>query len=107
MTYRTPEEAGQMSCPIARTRPDLDADGKIKSKCSGPDCILWRWKPRLATDPEFKSAIQREMAVLAQEAKSDNSMKFHKEAVANVMSDPEGFGIASERGYCGLAPVPT
>lgn len=101
MTYRTPEEAAKMACPIARITPDN------KSKCVGPDCILWRWKPRLATDPEFKSAIQREMAVLAQEAKSDNSMKFHKEAVANVMSDPEGFGIASERGYCGLAPVPT
>ena len=102
MTYRTPEEAAKMACPIARITPDN------KSKCVGPDCILWRWKPRLASDAEFIAAVKREEAVLAQaDGTGKSGAVFHKKAVANVMRDPEGYGIASDRGYCGLAPVPT
>lgn len=108
MTYHTPKEAAKYNCPIARTRPETNANGGVKAKCSGPDCILWRWKPRLASDPEFKAAIQRECAALAQEEGSGKAMiSFLKKATANVAADPQGYGINPERGYCGLGGVPT
>lgn len=102
MTYRTPKEAATYNCPIARTfAPDKS------STCDGPDCILWRWKEIRTGNPILVSAIQREMACLAQdEGKGREAKHFQKQATANVSADPEGHGVVPTRGYCGLGSKP-
>lgn len=102
--YLTPEQAAEKwLCPAAR----VFGEQTVQKMCRGPECAAWRWRTGLAADPDFQSAIQREMAVLAQEAGKEHAVGFHKKAVARVMSNPEGFGIKRERGYCGLGGVPT
>lgn len=100
--YTTPEEAAKMDCPVAR----IKGDG-TKGKCQGEGCILWRRKEILASNQFFMSAVQREMSCLANELNDGkNPGKYHKEAVANVSADPEGFGVKEDRGYCGLGGKP-
>lgn len=102
--YMTPEDAARtMVCPMHNGFRMAPKDGM----CRGETCPVWRWKPRLNTDPEFKSAIIREMHLLAQEksevtGKKHDHSAFHKEAVARVMRNPEGYGIKREEGFCGL-----
>lgn len=89
-------------CPIARTFAE-----KKGANCDGDKCPLWRWKPRLSTDPGYTSAITREMANLAQEYNQHNEKHktpehFRKQATAAVTRNPEGFGITREQGHCGL-----
>lgn len=103
--FVTPEDASQtLLCPISRTfgRDPLSAT------CRGADCAVWRWKPRLASDPEFVAAVKREEAVLAQEDGNGRSATlFHKKAVQRVLRNPEGYGIIREEGFCGLGGLPT
>lgn len=107
--FITPDEAStDYFCPLARTFAKKD-----RPFCMGSDCILWRWRPLSADDPRFQSAIKREMACLAQDAEKEDgkkrqSMAFHKQAVANVMANPEGHGAPAkpEKGYCGLGAEP-
>lgn len=102
--FRTPDDArANLVCPLART---FGAE-PLKSKCRGEQCAAWRWKPMLATDGMFVSAVKREMACLAQEAGDANTMKHHKTAVANVSRNPEGHGVIATEGYCGLGGLPT
>lgn len=108
MTLRTPEEAATLKCPLART-----FDTGKRPTCDGPDCILWRWQPASAGDPRFVAAVIREQASLAQdEAKLTGqpvakTQKYHKEAVKNVMANPEGCGCPPhEKGWCGLGGKP-
>jgi hypothetical protein len=91
-------------CPLSRT---FGTDN-LTSHCRGEACALWRWKPRLASDPEFQSAVKREQAVLAQEDGTGKaSLVFHKKAVERVMRNPEGYGVVREEGYCGLGGLPS
>lgn len=101
--FHTPQEMAERLCPLSRT---FGSD-KLTAKCRGEDCALWRWKPRLASDPEFVSAVNREMACLAQDAGEKNPAKFHKQAVTNVMRNPSGYGVVQTHGYCGLGGLPT
>lgn len=103
--FVTPRDAARsLRCPLARTFGTND----LSAKCQGPSCALWRWKPRLASDPEFVSAVQREMACMAQEdGRGKSAMTFHAKAVARVTRNPEGYGAIREEGYCGLGGVPT
>ncbi|TNE57815.1 MAG: hypothetical protein EP341_03790 [Sphingomonadales bacterium] len=94
-------------CPMARTFAE-----KVGQNCDAANCILWRWKPAMASDPEFMAAIKREMIFLAKEhedatGKKKDHSSFPKEAVARVMRNPSGFGVEPEEGYCGLGGVPT
>lgn len=102
--YMTPDEAREtVPCPLSRTF------GKepLTPNCRGDLCPIWCWKPRMASDPEFASAIKKEMHALAQDksektGKTHNHAGFHAEAVAKVMRNPEGYGIKREEGHCGL-----
>ena len=106
--FISPEAAKKdLLCPIARTF----GGEPLKGHCRGPECALWRWKPAMASDPEFKSAIVREIAFLAEEreektGKPASKDLLHNEAVKRVMRNPEGHGIVREEGYCGLGGLP-
>lgn len=100
----TPDQARQTPCPFARTFAQ-----KVGPNCDADACIMWRWVPLMPDDPRFMSAINREMACLAQDdGKGKPSAGYHKQAVANVMRNPEGYGVPAKRevGYCGLAGKP-
>lgn len=103
MTYLTPEQARETPCPVART-----FDKKVGPNCEAGKCILWRWRMVPASDPAFVAAVKREMACLAQEdGQNKPAINFHKQAVANVGANPEGYGVVPTVGYCGLGgPVP-
>ena len=94
--------AKKTRCPIARTFHE----GK-SANCDGSACILWRWRDIAAADPVFISAVKRAEACIATdraEGKSGNS--YHKEAVAQVGRDPEGWDVKTDIGYCGLGGKP-
>ncbi len=95
-------------CPLARTF-GFEA-GDLQKTCRGAECAMYReYKLDLpASEPTFVSAIQREMACLAQdENKGREATAFQKKATANVSKNPEAYGVKIERrGYCGLAGKP-
>lgn len=92
-------------CPLARTFGGETGD--LRKTCRGTDCAVYRELPPSASDPSFQAAIKREMACLAQEAGKENTIGYHKKAVANVSKDPESYGVTMERiGYCGLGGKP-
>jgi len=96
-----------MPCPLARTFAD-----KKGPNCMGDACPVWRWKPRLATDPEFSAAIKREMYSLAEQHKERTGKEkavvgFHNKAVQRIVRNPEGYGIERKEGYCGLGGAVT
>lgn len=100
--YMTDDEAKKFNCPVARTFED----GK-KATCDGSKCMMWRAQSVLKTNQFFMSAVKREEACLAVKLnKGLNPDKYHKAAVANVAADPEGYGVISDRGYCGLGGRP-
>lgn len=100
--YIKEAEANTWDCPIARTFNE----GKTAT-CDGSACILWRWREIQASDGVFTAAVQRTMACLAQEdGKGKPASSFHKAAVAQVARDPEGYGVTTDRGYCGLGGKP-
>lgn len=101
--FLKPEEAATLPCPLARTFAKKEGPG-----CMAGGCPVWRWLPLDASDPKFASAITREMALLAKEAGKKTTVAFHKKAVANVMKDPEAYGVppTSGRGWCGLGGKP-
>lgn len=104
--FLTPEDASKKwLCPVSRTFGAKD----LKQRCRGDDCALWRWKPRLASDPGYMAAILREAHVMANEWNEANKdqkprshMVFEKKAIAAVTRNPEGYGVHREEGYCGL-----
>lgn len=98
-----PEDAIKRPCPFARTFSE-----KHGGNCEADDCLMWRWLAPPASDPAFQSAIKREMACIAQERGAKNAAGFHKQAVKNVMRDPEAYGVdlKPKRGWCGLAGKP-
>ena len=98
VTIKAPEEAADMPCPLGRTFSTPIA------KCMADKCPLWRWRPNLATDPRFTSAIQREISRLKGEKPDVDRDLLHQEAVSIVSADPAAYSIpeAPERGFCGL-----
>ena len=114
MSYIAQDAAKKLPCPIARVRGDADKDGNVKSKCSGAECMFWRWRPLDAADPRFGSAIIREQGQLKMEEKPADGDKpktdasFHKRAVAKVSANLEGYIIRhdDEQGFCGMAGKP-
>ena len=106
--FISPKEAAKsLLCPLSRTF----GDEPLSSTCRGDKCALWRWKPQLTSDPGWKPAIAREMALRCDEYNESiagttkqkrTPDDFHKSAVAAVARNPEGFGITREEGYCGL-----
>lgn len=106
--FLTPEQASEFDCPVARTHGNGET-----GNCRAGDCIVWRWVLPLASDESFKGAIQREIACLQQDdeeagRKKRNKHLLHQTAVANVMRNPEDYGvlIGREKGYCGLGGKP-
>lgn len=103
MSYVTTEEAKDIPCPFART-----FNNKKSGTCDASDCIAWRWRTGLASDPEYQSAIKREAACLAQEEGNKKTADtYNKRATANVTRNPAGYGVVRSKGYCGLAGIPT
>ncbi|WP_120636058.1 hypothetical protein [Ruegeria sp. EL01] len=109
-SFLKPKEAREtFACPLART-----FDKKAGPNCDADKCIMWRWLPLPASDPRFLGAIKREEAMLAQEKAKETGDKakpqhlYHKKAVANVMNDPEAYGVPAkpELGWCGLGGKP-
>lgn len=103
----TPEDAAKrLECPLARVMHKAGENGM----CKGAKCAVWRFLPMLASDPPIVSAIQREMAAIAEERgdKKPAPSTLHKEAVARVMRDPSAYAIPAhhERGYCGFGGRP-
>lgn len=101
------EDASGMECPVGRS---ISA---TVSGCKGSTCAVWRWRPGLASDQDFVAAVKREMECLAQDEASATGEKpkpmisFHKQAVANVSKNPEGYGLKRTEGYCGFGGLPT
>lgn len=89
---RTPEEATELLCPLARTFGTKDA----VPHCRGPVCAAWRWNP-LSADI-LEPHIKRRVAELG------GGLKV-KEATAWVMERREELGIPTKptHGCCGLA----
>lgn len=97
----TPEDArAKWLCPLARTF----GEAKVEANCRGDDCPVWRWRPLMAVDPRFTSAINREIEFLAGEKPNVKRELLHKEAVAKVHNNPRDYMIPEgpEVGYCGL-----
>lgn len=102
--FRTPDEArADMLCPLSRTFGTAD----LTARCRGEGCALWRWKPRLASDPDFVSAVKREIACMQQEGDNRQPNILHGKAVERVMRNPSGYGVVQTHGYCGLGGLPT
>ena len=102
MTYLTPKQAAELICPIARCQ----GTKLVRPTCAADQCVLWRWKPALASDKDFTDAVSREMERLKGDIDKP-AVTFHKQAVANVMRDPAAHGITKTHGYCGLGGQPT
>lgn len=94
MTARTPEQAAELLCPLAR----IFAEQRGQRGCLGPVCAVWRWQP-LSVDL-LKPHIAARMA--------DQGGKDHKAATAWVMKNREALGIptAPTHGFCGLGGQP-
>ncbi|GGE30306.1 hypothetical protein GCM10011360_17910 [Primorskyibacter flagellatus] len=96
MTFITPELARTTyACPLARVFVE-----KVGPNCDANQCIMWRWQALSAET--LKPAVSAEMKRIGKGPAG------HKEAVANVMADPESHGVQIEptHGYCGLAGKP-
>lgn len=100
----TEEEASKRLCPVARTFAKAPGPN-----CAGERCILWRWDAIPANHPFFVAALKRRMAELAdKDEKNKPSVAYHKQAVADIVADPEDFGVPphSGLGWCGLGGRP-
>lgn len=91
MTARTPEQAAEWLCPLART---FAASPSVKG-CQGASCALWRWEPVSTSNPLWRAAVK------AEAEKTGEKAPFPK-AARVVADDLEAFGIKVERGYCGM-----
>lgn len=99
----TVENAKTKLCPVSRTFSDT-----VSKTCRADDCILWRWRKPQANDPEFVAAVKSEMDELAKENNAKTKAGFHKQAVKNVMENPEKYDLVlrEKDGYCGLGGDP-
>lgn len=88
MTARTPEDARQWLCPLARTFAAPTAE----PGCRGPSCALWRW----STSGKWAGAVK------AVAAEIDDKAPFPK-ASRIVADDPAKYGCG---GFCGLGGTP-
>jgi len=90
MSARTPEQAAELLCPLAR----CFASPKSKDGCCGPACAVWRWQPLPAglLTPHIAMRL------------AENKNKDHKSATAWVMENRKELGIptAPTHGFCGL-----
>lgn len=101
---KTPEEARQMGCPLARVRQEPG-----KGKCVADECILWRWAYD-QIDARWMSAMQREITLMQAEQGEDgkpkiNWEKAHKAAAARIAKAPDRYVImdaTKDLGTCGM-----
>ena len=90
MTARTPEQAADVLCPLARTF----ATPKAVPTCQGPECALWRWVPVTTASPDWKRAV------LAEAEKTQEKAPYPK-AARHVADNMEALGLIPTLGYCG------
>lgn len=95
MTYRTPEEAAQGFCPLARTFGVPDTS----KGCRGPSCLVWRWEEITTAHPLWRDAVKAEAERIGDKVP-------YSKAAANVAADKAKFGMIPTRGYCGLGGKP-
>lgn len=103
MTYLTPDEARKTTCPLARCY-----GGNVQSECRGDDCTLWRWQRLSPLSPRFDAPIEREKLILREGPMAGKpEAMITKKARENVLSNPSGYGVKNDVGYCGLGGEPT
>lgn len=97
----TTAAAAKMPCPMARTFAE-----KHGPNCEAGSCILWRWSTVSAE--VMKDAVSKEMKRLKDAAGTGVAAKYHKQAVANVMADPDAHDVNLNptHGHCGLGGKP-
>lgn len=112
-TMTTTEAKAKMLCPLARTFGDPST-----KTCRADGCAIWRFLPIMADDALFKSAVQREIALMTAEAEKQveagarktvpSRNLLHTDAVKRVAADPQAYNVPSHhhRGYCGLGGKP-
>lgn len=98
MTF-TDSQIPEVPCPLSRIFAE-----PVKH-CRGKACPLFRTLPIPANHPMIESAVKRELLLLSGGQKANPTL--HKQAVANVLGNPEAFTILIEREhYCGLGGAP-
>jgi hypothetical protein len=110
MTLLTATEATKRLCPIARisARQGKSPDD-VPATCCGSECVLWRWVPMSASDHRFKSAVQREIAMMQAEGAKGLASVLHGEAVKRIAAKPDAYTFpdpAVDKGWCGLGGRP-
>ncbi|MFY0633644.1 MAG: hypothetical protein JXQ91_07525 [Vannielia sp.] len=107
---KTPEEAREMGCPLARVHGDPAKNAKgLTGKCVADKCLLWRWA---YTDIDFRwmSAMTREKALLQEPKKDDGKSKINERradqiAAHRIAKAPDRYIIMEDDkdlGSCGL-----
>lgn len=90
---KTPDEAREWLCPLARTFGTKEAD----AHCRGPVCAAWKWIP--LSSEILTPHIKKRMAETGAKNIETNA------ATAWVMENREALGIPTEptHGRCGLS----
>lgn len=87
-------------CPVARLWGDSTT---VQARCRGDDCPVWRWKPLMATDPDYAAAVKKVM-----QEQFEGKAVGHKAAVAYVQDNLKELGLPERpfEGWCGLGGSP-
>ena len=92
---RTPEEAADLLCPVARTF----AASPAVTGCKGPSCAVWRWEAITTKHPLWAPAVKAKAEELGEKA------PFAK-ASAWVAENKADLGMIPVKGFCGLGGAP-
>ena len=96
MSARTPEQAKELLCPLARCFAGTVDSPAVKG-CRGAECAVWRWTPLPAEllSPHIAARM------------TEQGNKDHRSATAWVMKNRQELGIPLKptHGFCGLGGV--
>ncbi len=87
---RTPDEAKDLLCPLARTFAETPA----VAGCRGPLCMLWRWETITTKHPLWLPAVQAK-------AKETGEKPPYAEASKWVAKNLADLGMTPKVGFCG------
>ena len=92
--YKTIEQARERMCPIEYTRD-------VPNPCAADDCLFWRWRPLLVSEPGYKEAC-------AEASKMTKDERGDLTPAEYVNSNRDKYNLPSKPylGYCGMAGRP-